>query len=110
MFSVKVVYSALLKEQKEKGTAREWAEANKKSDSERAQAVQHKLFTMVKRQATWLVDVAAAEEFAEDLRQLSAGKGEMDVALTRWLTLEISAAKACALELDRRLALVGNAQ
>jgi len=34
----------------------------------------------------------------------------MDVALTRWLTLEISAAKACALELDRRLALVGNAQ
>ena len=49
MFSVKVVYSALLKEQKEKGTAREWAEANKKSDSERAQAVQHKLFTMVKR-------------------------------------------------------------
>ena len=109
VFSVKVVYSALLKEQKEKGTAREWAEANKKSDSERAQAVQHKLFTMVKRQCTWLVDVAAAEEFAEDLRQLSAGKGEMDVALTRWLTLEISAAKACALELDRRLALVGNA-
>ena len=48
------------------------------------------------------------EEFAEDLRQLGAGKGEMDVALTRWLTLEISAAKACALELDRRLALVGN--
>ena len=35
---------------------------NKKSDSERAQAVQHKLLTMVKRQCTWLVDVAAAED------------------------------------------------
>ena len=78
MFSVKVVYSALLKEQKEKGTAREWAEANKKSDSERAQAVQHKLFTMVKRECTWLVDVAAAEEFAEDLRQLMQQCWEQD--------------------------------